>query len=77
MMGVDPLWFGIMIAINLQTSFLTPLLDLLCFTLEVLLLPQLEPYLYRCNTFRNYSAIDVICSMAFSRISYLSTKNNL
>ena len=24
MMGVDPLWFGIMIAINLQTSFLTP-----------------------------------------------------
>ena len=24
MMGVDPLWFAIMIAINLQTSFLTP-----------------------------------------------------
>ncbi len=24
MMGVDPLWFGIMIAVNLQTSFLTP-----------------------------------------------------
>ena len=24
MMGVDPLWFGIMVAINLQTSFLTP-----------------------------------------------------
>lgn len=24
MMGVDPLWLGIMIAINLQTSFLTP-----------------------------------------------------
>ena len=23
-MGVDPLWLGIMIAINLQTSFLTP-----------------------------------------------------
>ena len=23
-MGVDPIWFGIMIAINLQTSFLTP-----------------------------------------------------
>jgi TRAP-type mannitol/chloroaromatic compound transport system permease large subunit len=23
-MGVDPIWFGVMIAINLQTSFLTP-----------------------------------------------------
>ena len=23
-MGVDPIWLGIMIAINLQTSFLTP-----------------------------------------------------
>ena len=23
-MNIDPLWFGIMIAINLQTSFLTP-----------------------------------------------------
>ncbi|TNF34285.1 MAG: TRAP transporter large permease subunit, partial [Gammaproteobacteria bacterium] len=24
MMGVDPIWLGIMIAVNLQTSFLTP-----------------------------------------------------
>ena len=24
MMGVDPIWLGIMLAINLQTSFLTP-----------------------------------------------------
>jgi TRAP-type mannitol/chloroaromatic compound transport system permease large subunit len=24
MMGVDPVWLGIMIAVNLQTSFLTP-----------------------------------------------------
>jgi TRAP-type mannitol/chloroaromatic compound transport system permease large subunit len=24
MMGADPLWLGVMIAINLQTSFLTP-----------------------------------------------------
>jgi TRAP-type mannitol/chloroaromatic compound transport system permease large subunit len=24
MMGLDPVWLGIMIAINLQTSFLTP-----------------------------------------------------
>jgi len=24
MMGVDPIWLGIMIAINLQTAFLTP-----------------------------------------------------
>jgi TRAP-type mannitol/chloroaromatic compound transport system permease large subunit len=23
-MGVDPIWFGVMIAVNLQTSFLTP-----------------------------------------------------
>ena len=26
-MGIDPIWLGIMIAINLQTSFLTPPLD--------------------------------------------------
>ena len=24
MMGVDPIWLGVMIALNLQTSFLTP-----------------------------------------------------
>ena len=24
MMGVDPVWLGVMIAVNLQTSFLTP-----------------------------------------------------
>jgi TRAP-type mannitol/chloroaromatic compound transport system permease large subunit len=24
MMGADPIWLGIMIAVNLQTSFLTP-----------------------------------------------------
>ena len=24
MMGIDPVWLGVMIAINLQTSFLTP-----------------------------------------------------
>ena len=23
-MGLDPIWFGVMIALNLQTSFLTP-----------------------------------------------------
>ena len=23
-LGIDPLWFGILIALNLQTSFLTP-----------------------------------------------------
>jgi TRAP-type mannitol/chloroaromatic compound transport system permease large subunit len=24
MMGIDPIWLGVMIALNLQTSFLTP-----------------------------------------------------
>ncbi len=24
MMGIDPVWLGVMIAVNLQTSFLTP-----------------------------------------------------
>ena len=24
MMGIDPLWLGVMLAVNLQTSFLTP-----------------------------------------------------
>ena len=31
MMGFDPIWLGVMIAVNLQTSFLTP--PLACFVL--------------------------------------------
>ncbi len=39
-MGLDPIWLGIMLAVNLQTSFLTPLLVLLSFICVVL--PQVE-----------------------------------
>ncbi|MCC5867923.1 MAG: TRAP transporter large permease subunit [Gammaproteobacteria bacterium] len=42
MMGVDPVWLGIMIAINLQTSFLTPPFGFALFYLRGVAPPTLE-----------------------------------
>ncbi len=41
MMGVDPVWLGIMIAINLQTSFLTPPFGFALFYLRGVLPPNI------------------------------------
>ncbi len=41
MMGVDPVWLGIMIAINLQTSFLTPPFGFALFYLRGVLPPSI------------------------------------
>ena len=41
-MGVDPVWLGIMIAINLQTSFLTPPFGFSLFYLRGVALPELS-----------------------------------
>jgi TRAP-type mannitol/chloroaromatic compound transport system permease large subunit len=41
MMGVDPVWLGIMIAINLQTSFLTPPFGFALFYLRGVLPPHI------------------------------------
>ena len=38
-MGLDPVWLGVMMAVNLQTSFLTPPFGLLCFIYEELRQP--------------------------------------
>lgn len=47
-MGVDPIWLGIMIAINLQTSFLTPPFGFALFYLRGVAPASLETYqLYR------------------------------
>ncbi|MBN2646758.1 MAG: TRAP transporter large permease subunit [Thiotrichales bacterium] len=42
MMGVDPIWLGIMIAINLQTSFLTPPFGFALFYLRGVAPPDLK-----------------------------------
>jgi tripartite ATP-independent transporter DctM subunit len=39
-MGLDPVWLGVMIAINLQTSFLTPPFGFALFYLRGVLYPQ-------------------------------------
>jgi tripartite ATP-independent transporter DctM subunit len=41
-MGLDPVWLGIMIAINLQTSFLTPPFGFALFYLRGVAPPELE-----------------------------------
>ena len=42
MMGVDPIWLGIMIAINLQTAFLTPPFGFALFYLRGVAPPELK-----------------------------------
>ena len=47
-MGVDPIWLGIMIAINLQTSFLTPPFGFALFYLRGVAPPEVETrHIYR------------------------------
>ena len=42
MMGLDPVWLGIMIALNLQTSFLTPPMAMSAYYLKGVLKNQIE-----------------------------------
>ena len=41
-MGIDPIWLGVMIAINLQTSFLTPPFGFSLFYLRGVAPPEIE-----------------------------------
>ena len=41
-MGLDPVWLGIMIAINLQTSFLTPPFGFSLFYLKAVTPPEIS-----------------------------------
>ena len=41
-MGIDPIWFGVLIAMNLQTSFLTPPLGPTLFYLQGVLPPDVD-----------------------------------
>ena len=41
-MGVDPVWLGIMIAVNLQTSFLTPPFGFSLFYLRSVAPPEIN-----------------------------------
>lgn len=48
MMGIDPIWLGIMIAINLQTSFLTPPFGFALFYLRGVAPPEIHTkHIYR------------------------------
>ena len=42
MLGIDPVWLGVMMAINLQTSFLTPPFGFALFYLRGVAPPQLR-----------------------------------
>jgi TRAP-type mannitol/chloroaromatic compound transport system permease large subunit len=42
MMGLDPIWLGVMIAINLQTSFLTPPFGFALFYLRGVAPPEIK-----------------------------------
>ena len=47
-MGVDPVWLGVMVAINLQTSFLTPPFGFSLFYLRGVAPPEIEtPAIYK------------------------------
>lgn len=47
-MGLDPVWFGVMIALNLQTSFLTPPFGFSLFYLRGVAPPEIStPQIYR------------------------------
>ena len=47
-MGLDPIWFGVMIALNLQTSFLTPPFGFSLFYLRGVAPPEIStPQIYR------------------------------
>jgi len=41
-LGIDPVWFGVMIAMNLQTSFLTPPFGFALFYLKSVAPPQIR-----------------------------------
>ena len=58
-MGLDPVWLGIMIAINLQTSFLTPPFGFALFYLRGVAPASVETcrYVPRCRAIYYYSAI--------------------
>ena len=77
MMGVDPLWLGIMIAINLQTSFLTPPFGFALFYLRGAPLCKNNTNLLWSYTICDNSVANAIYIMAFPRIGYLSTQSNL
>ena len=47
-MGLDPVWFGVMVALNLQTSFLTPPFGFSLFYLRGVAPPEIStPQIYR------------------------------
>jgi TRAP-type mannitol/chloroaromatic compound transport system permease large subunit len=43
-MGIDPIWLGILIAINLQTSFLTPPFGFAIFYLKSVIPKDIDTY---------------------------------
>ena len=59
-MGFDPIWLGVMIAVNLQTSFLTALRICLFYLRGVAGYSQHSRDLYRCFTLCLNPAVTVV-----------------
>ena len=57
-MGLDPVWLGIMIALNLQTSFLTPPFGFALFYLRGVAPESVDykRYLPRCSSLYTHAA---------------------
>ena len=53
-MGFDPVWLGVMIAVNLQTSFLTPPFGFALFTYVELLMNRWQRATYTVASFPSY-----------------------
>ncbi len=65
-MGLDPVWLGIMIAINLQTSFLTPPFGFALFYLRGVAPPQVSTFaIYRGVTPFIIIQLLALCALAY------------
>ena len=78
-MGLDPVWLGIMIAINLQTSFLTPPFGFALFYLRGVAPPEVttRTNLSRRHSVCCHSAFRVAVARRFPRPCYVVTEQDL
>ena len=72
-MGLDPVWFGVMIALNLQTSFLTPPFGFSLFYLRGVAPPEIStPQIYRGAV--PFIAIQVLLLIVLWFVPEMATK---
>ena len=72
MMGVDPVWLGVMMALNLQTSFLTPPFGFALFYLRGVAPPEVTTgAIYRGAI--PFVIIQLLAILAVAAIPWLAT----